>query len=229
MQRISRVFSFIAIGALVGALGLPLPAAAQSMMGGAGARTGTWEFTLPLVYSESKTLHGEGGSSVDLNADFGFGFGFGYNFNNHFQLGGMFNWSTRNYDATLVDATTGTTRKASGYLDASTISLNATYFFLASDLTPFVSANVGSTFLDSNIPSGSGSTGCWWDPWWGYICSTYVPTKTETDVSYGAGVGMRWDLSRAFSMQASYNRLWIDAAKSTPDFTGWRLDFIFRM
>ena len=105
----------------------------------------------------------------------------------------------------------------------------ATYYFQASDVTPFVSGGVGATFIDSNIQNGQSSTACWWDPWWGYICSSYTPTKTETDTTFMAGIGVRWDVSRTFALQGSYNRQWIEAEKSTPDLTGLKIDFILRM
>jgi opacity protein-like surface antigen len=217
------MFPIVAVGALAGALVLPSPVYAQGT-----SRAGTFEFILPVVYSPGATVNGQGGSSADVNSDLGFGFGFGYNVNTHLQLNGLFNWSTRGYNATLVN-TDGTTRKASGTLDTSTISFNGVYYLLPKALTPFVSAGIGSTFVDSNIPTGPTSTGCWYDPWYGYICNTYTNTKTYSAVSYTAGLGLRWEASRQVALQGSYNKLWIDATSSNPTFDGWRLDLIFRM
>ena len=44
-------------------------------------------------------------------------------------------------------------------------------------------------------------------------------------------LGVRFDVSPRFSLQPSYNKMWIDIDKAsgTPDFDVWRLDFIFRM
>jgi len=195
-----------------------------------GGRGGTSEFYLPLIYSQSATINGQGGSSVDLNADWGFGFGFGYNFTENFQLNGLFNWSSRSYDALIVNSD-GTTRRYSNYMDSSTLSVNGVYYFLSGQVTPFVSGGVGITYVDTNIQSGAGSTSCWYDPWWGYVCSSYVPTKTENDISYNAGIGVRMDLSRQFGLQFGYYKTWIDISKAsgTPDFDIWRLDLIFRM
>ena len=222
MRRVSQLLPAIALAALMG--GIAAPSAAQ----GVGHREGTWEFQLPLTYTESWTANADGGAKADVNAGFGLGFGFAYNFNDHLQLGGSFNWSSRSYDATLVDST-GVRRNASGTLESSTIALNGVYFLFAGPLTPYASASIGSTFVDSNIPNGQSSTGCWWDPWWGYICNTYVPTKTETDVSYNVGLGVRWDISRVMALQGGYNRLWLDSSHSTPEFNNWTLSFIFRM
>jgi opacity protein-like surface antigen len=167
---------------------------------------------------------------VDINGDFGFGFGFGYNFNDNFQLNGLFTWNSRSYDATAVKAD-GTTARYSNYMDSSTFSVNGVYYFLKGDVTPFVSGGVGITYVDTNIQNGPASGSCWYDPWWGYVCSSYVPTKTENDVSYNAGLGVRYDVNRQFSLQGGFYRTWIDISKasSTPDFDIWRVDFIFRM
>jgi opacity protein-like surface antigen len=167
---------------------------------------------------------------VDINAGYGFGFGFGYNFTDNFQLNGLFNWNSRSYDATTVN-TDGSTRKYSNYMDTSTLSVNGIFYFLKGDFTPFVSGGVGVTYVDTNIPEGQGSTSCWYDPWWGYVCSSYQPTKTENDISYNAGVGVRYDVNRQFSLQGSYNKTWIDISRAStqPDFDIWKLDLIFRM
>jgi hypothetical protein len=223
MKSVFRTFSVVAVGVLMGGLVFPSQVMAQAF-----ARSGTMEFILPVIYSPSQTVGGQGGSSADLNSDLGLGFGFGYNLNNHFQVNGIFNWSTRNYNANIVQDN-GVTRKATGTLDTSTIAINAVYYLMSSNFTPFVSAGIGSVFVDSNIPNGAqGSSACWYDPFYGYVCNTYQPTKTYTSVSYTGGLGVRWDMSRQFATQASYNKLWLDS-NSTKEFDGWRLDFIFRM
>jgi len=223
MKPISMVLSVCAAGLLVASLILPSPAWAQG-----SSRAGTLEFILPIPYSPSTSFDGENGSSAKLNSDLGFGFGLGYNLNDHFQLGGLITWSNRSYDAVLVNSD-GTRRNGSGTTESSTIMFNATYFFRPSGFTPFVTAGIGSTFVDTNIQNGLPTTGCWWDPWYGNICTTYTPTKTETALSYTGGVGVRFDINRVLSLQGSYNKLWIDYSKSTPDIDIWRFDFVFHM
>lgn len=185
---------------------------------------------LPLNYAEEATIDGERGSSADINDDFSLGFGVGYNFNNHFQLSGLINWSSRSYDATAV-VSDGTTQRYSNYMETWTLSLNGTYYFLDKNFTPFVSGMLGYNWVDTNIQNGPAQGYCWWDPFWGYICSSYVPTKTESDWTCGAGLGVRYDFSDKFSMQFSYNKNWVDFenASGTSDFDIWRLDFFFRM
>jgi opacity protein-like surface antigen len=232
MKRTWIIGLMLVVAAIAGAaLFVPVAEAQGYTAVRPGGRGGGWDFYLPLTYADSTTINGQNGSSVDLNAGYGLGFGFGYNFNDNFQLNGMFTWSSRSYDATRVDAVTGSTQRYSNYMDSSTFSVNGVYYFLKGDITPFVSGGVGITYVDTNIQTGLGSTNCWYDPWWGYVCSSYVPTKTENDVSYNAGIGVRYDINRQFSLQGSYNKMWIDISKAsgTPDFDSWRLDFIFRM
>ncbi len=221
MKLTFRKSGIVAVGVLAGALMLPSTVMAQS-------RANSLEFILPIIYSPSSSFNGQGGSSADLNSDLSSGFGIMYNLNNHLQLGGMFTWNTRSYNANIV-RDTGQINKASGTLDSSTIAFNATYYFMPSGVTPFVSGGIGSTFIDTNIPNGGASTGCWWDPWYGYVCSTYQSTKTQTAISYSAGVGMRFDVGRGFAVQGSYNKIWIDYSKSRPEIDGWKLDLVFRM
>ncbi len=195
-----------------------------------GGRGGNWEFILPLTYSPSVNWNGQGGSSVDLDATWGFGFGYGYNFNDHFQLNGAFTWNARNYTATIVNNTDGTQQRYSNTLYSSTFSLNGIFYILTGNIAPFVSGGIGATYLDTSIPTGFGSTVCWWDPWYGYVCGNSASTKTESDVSYNLGLGVRFDLGRQFSLQPSYNKVWLDrGSKGTPDLDIWKMDFIFRM
>jgi len=196
-----------------------------------GGRAGTWDFFMPLTYNPGFTWHGEGGSSVDLDTTWGFGFGFGYNFTDHFQLNGLFSWAARNYTATYVPGTGPAKYSNTEY--SSTFSLNGIFYLLSGDISPFIQAGVGWTYIDTSIPSGpSSGGGCWWDPWYGYVCNNYYPTKTQSDWSYSAGVGVRFDIARQFALQPSYNKAWINLNNSgggSPYFDIWRLDFIFRM
>jgi opacity protein-like surface antigen len=195
-----------------------------------GGRAGTWDFFMPLTYLPSWSFAGPQGSSADLDATWGFGFGFGYNISDHFQMNGLFSWSARNYTVTFLDPVQGTRRYGNTEY-SSTFSLNGIFYLLSGDISPFVSGGAGITYVDTSIPTGLGGPAyCWWDPWYGYVCDGGYPTKTETDVTYNLGIGVRFDLNRQFSLQPSYNRAWIDIDKAgTPGFDIWRLDFIFRM
>ena len=167
---------------------------------------------------------------MELDDAWGAGFGFGYNLSDHFQLTGVVSWSDRDYTATIVN-TDGSTRQYTDRLDSTSFSLNGIFCFLKGTITPFVSGGVGITNVDTNIPTGVATTECWYDPWYGNVCSVDVPTKNETFLSYTAGLGVNFDISSRYSLQSSYNKMWIDVrrAPNTPDFDVWRLDLIFRI
>jgi hypothetical protein len=232
MKRVITISLAFVLATIIGvAIYIPVAEAQQYMTTQTGGRGGTWEFILPLTYTDSATIKGTEGTNVDLNGEFGLGFGFGYNINDHFQINGIFSWAYRNYEAKIMQ-TDGTTKKYNSNMDTATISLNGIYYFLPGKITPFVSGGIGWTRIDTNIPTGLGTTTCWWDPWYGYVCNQYVPTKTQDAFSYNAGLGVRWDISRSFALQGSYNKMWIDisnVAGGTPDFDVYKIDFIFRM
>ena len=105
MKSISRMFPMAAAGALAVALALPSAAQAQG-----APRAGSVEFILPLIYTPSTSFNGQGGSSADVNANLGFGFGTQLQPQQPLSGRRPFNWSSRNYQATLVDSPSGAAR-----------------------------------------------------------------------------------------------------------------------
>jgi len=192
-------------------------------------RAQSWEFFIPISYALGTSIDGQNGSGADIDDDLGMGFGFGYNVSDHFRFGGLFNWNSRNYEAKTV-GDDGSTRNYSDNLEVSTFLLNGTYYILPGRITPFVTGSIGYSFFDTNIPSGLPTSACYWDPWWGYSCYDYVPTKTQDGVSSGVSIGLRYDVNENFGLQLSYNRMWfdLDNISSTPEFDSVSLDFILR-
>jgi opacity protein-like surface antigen len=231
MRTLKRIMVVALVIAALEAI-VPGPADAQSYTAvRPGGRGGSMEFFLPLVYTDGTTVTGEGGSKVDINSDWGFGFGLGYNVNDNFQINGIFTWANRSYSARAMNADGTMGKQYNSYMDTSTLSLNGVYYFMNGNIAPFISGGVGFTYVDTNIPTGPTQGSCWYDPWYGYICTSSVPTKTENDVSYNAGIGVRFDINRQFGMQVGFYRTWIDISKAsgTPTFDSGRFDFIFRM
>jgi opacity protein-like surface antigen len=222
-----RSRSVIVIAGAIALLAVSISAASAEMTSDR-SREGRYEITLQPRYLASKTIDSEGGTSIDTDADLGFGMGFGYNITNKFALHLDWSWASSNYQAKIA-GTTGTTT-ASGTLDSSTVALNLSYYFLDGPLTPFVLGGIGWTWVDSNVPSGLPQTGCWWDPWYGYICTSYQDTYAKDYFSYSLGLGGRWDVSPGFFLRGSVVWQWMDLGKAgTTAFPGGRLDigFIF--
>ena len=86
------------------------------------------------------------------------------------------------------------------------------------------------TYIDSNVSDRPPITGCWWDPWWGYICSNFYSTYSDTNFSYGGGIGVRWEFGYNTYMRASYSLMRMDlgSAAGNPEFNLGRLEFGWR-
>lgn len=50
--------------------------------------------------------------------------------------------------------------------------------------------------------------GCWWDPWWGYVCGTVPLTYGVSTSTYGLGVGFRYEFSDKVFARAGYEHDW---------------------
>ena len=189
-----------------------------------------WQFTFPITFTTSKTVDGQDGTSFDIQDDVGWGLGFGYNLNENFMVGADLTWINASYSANIAtdinnDQIPDSISTVSGTLDASTLNMYGQYNILKYNITPFVRAGFGWTWIDSNIPAGPAQGGCWWDPWYGYICNTWQPTFGSTEFSYVGAIGVHADIANKFMVEASYNLLWIDFSKSdTTQFDGYRLN-----
>jgi len=189
------------------------------------SRANKWDLSFNLIGLESESTSGPDGAGAKIDSEVGWGFGFAYNLNKNFALGFDFSFVEPRYNATLVDED-GDVTNVSTRLTASTGQFKGIWNILDGPITPFVEAGLGWTYLDSNITSGPPVTGCWWDPWWGYICSTYWNTYSDTSFSYGGGLGLRWDVTSSFFLKASYDLLKVDLGSSAGDLNlnNWKID-----
>jgi opacity protein-like surface antigen len=179
-----------------------------------------WEFTLGGIYQLSNEIDGEAGSQIRTDDDLGFLMTFGYNFSDKLETSFGLGWQGVDYDADVVEDGGGIVG-ISGEYDSWALSANAIYHFKEGPLTPYVGVGIGWSFIDTNIPDGLPDTGCWWDPWWGYVCSTYYPTKDTDAFSYQATLGIRWELdndSTFFRFGWTSQWLSLDNSSGTPRF-----------
>jgi hypothetical protein len=193
-------------------------------------REGRWQTSIPITFTSGASYDSQGGTKVDVNDDLGWGFGFGYHLNKRFMVGVDFTWLSANYNASIAtdinnDQVPDSFSTVSGTLDAANLQFVGQYNILPGRVTPFLRANFGWTWVDSNIPSGPATGTCWWDPWFGYVCNTWQPTFQSTDFAYGAAVGVRGELTDRFFVEGSYNVLWIDFNKAgTQSLDGFRMN-----
>jgi len=178
-------------------------------------------------YVNSKTINFDGGAKADINGDMGWLVSFGYNLSENLALDLDLGWSSVSYTGTRIEQgpPVGQTQYG-GRLDTTSTHFNLTYYFMTKTFTPFVSANIGGTWIDSDIPVGPPVTGCWWDPWYGQLCGPYQPTYANSEFTYGAGLGLRYDARNNVFVRGTIGQQWLDisSASGTPDFTMYRID-----
>src|SRR3974390_9036 len=207
---------------LLGALMVGADALAQQIE---GERQHTFETTLHANFSESQTLNFEHGSSIKLDSTTGWGFFWGYNFTNMFNAGVDMSWAQPHAKVTIQPGQAGlNTRTISGDFNSFSLTALGTVNFLPGPFTPYLSGGIGWTEINTSIPTGQPVPGCWWDPWWGYVCNYYYPTAYADKVSYQGVVGLRWDATHNFFARASWNRQWIDMRGGYSAVDSWRAE-----
>jgi len=181
----------------------------------AGDREGRWEFNLGTFYQLGTGVDAEGGSTLDTDDDFGLSLGGAYNISDNLATTFAFQWAGIGYNAIGIDED-GSEFGLSGTYDSYALSGNLVYHFWDGQLVPYVGAVIGWTWIDTNIPSGPPSTGCWWDPWWGYVCYTSYPTETTDAFSYQALLGLRYEFDNDMTyMRFGYTSQWLDFSNTT--------------
>jgi hypothetical protein len=189
-----------------------------------GSRTGAWQVSLIPGFTNAKSIQFDGGATADINEHSSFSIGIGYNYNDHLEIDLDLGSGNANYVGTrILDDGSNTAEKYNGTFYTSHMNLGLTYNFIASRFTPFIKGNIGLSYIDSGIPTGDYGNICWWDPWWGYYCAPYAATYTTSDFSYGADLGLRFDITNKVFIKGSVGKTYIDLNNtSTPDFTTYK-------
>ena len=188
---------------------LALSAAAVAAPG--SGEKGQAEFSFGLTYGFDASATTVNGSSIDFDGQVGFGFGGDYFIADRLSIGFDIGWSRPDYSAILVPDDGSPEVSIRHEASIWTGQLNGSYYFTDKPITPFVEAGLGWTNFDSNVADEPPITGCWWDPFWGYVCNTYYSTYDNSSFSYGAGLGLRWNVSYDISVKATYRWLEVDS------------------
>jgi opacity protein-like surface antigen len=193
-------------------------------------RAGTWETRLGILFQNSADWDFEGGTTADIDSDTSFLLGASFHLNENLELGGNVVFGQTDYDAEVAtdpdgDGDPDTVLSVSGEYESTTLMFDATWNFLEGPFSPFVTAGLGWAWIDTNIADEPPQTGCWWDPWWGYVCTTFQDTKSIDGFAYGLGVGARYDFSDTLALSGSYRMGWVDLdnASGTPDMDSFLL------
>jgi len=171
-----------------------------------GSRANSWDVSFSAIFQDSKSIEGDGGSFLDVDSATGIGVNFAYYLNSKISIGMDFEFLEPDYKATLVDGIGGLDDI---FIDHEISQFNgrfkATFNLMEGPFTPFLEAGLGWSYFDSNVQDGPPQTGCWWHPWYGYICENFYDTYDDTLLSYGVGVGLRYEFTGGTFLKASYN------------------------
>jgi len=194
---------------------LTLALLANAATADAQGREDRWEFTLGAAYQFGSDLDFEGSSTASTDDDFGLTIGGGYNFSDRLAVSFGVQYADISYSANVIEDG-GEVTGITGSYESWNTSANLIYSFMDGPITPYVGAGIGWAWIDTNIPNGLPVTGCWWDPWYGYVCYTTYPTKTSSALSYQATLGVRYDFDndRTF-LRLGYTSQWMDFGKAT--------------
>jgi len=182
-----------------------------------GSREGRWETSFLINYQNGQDESYQSGAAIDIDSVAGWGFTVGWNWTSKVNLSYSFMANKPDYSAVIVpdgEAPQTIDHELSKYSNH----FNATYNFLDGDFTPFVTGGLGWTKMDSNVADGLPEVGCWWDPWWGYVCFQDWNTYSETGFSYKLGAGFRWDINSSVFTRAAYTREFVDVKGGDLDF-----------
>ena len=188
-------------------------------------RAGRWEARAGLAFQPASSADFKGGTSVDVQSGMDFMLGVGYNYTDHFGFGASFSYDQKDYDASITTDEPGEVVSAKGTLDSMALMFDVTYNFLTGPLTPFVVGGLGWSRVDTNISTAPPDVACWWDPWYGYLCTSFPNTKKIDGFAYELGVGLRYDFNATLVADGSYKIKWVnfDNATGTPDFSAFLL------
>ena len=189
-------------------------------------RAGRWEILGGANLAGSGSGGFQGGTRVDVDSGAGFMLGVAYHYNDHLQFAANATFDSKDYSASVAGEDPGDTFRIKGSMDTTALMFDAAYNILTGPLTPYVSAGLGYTWVDTNLATAPPEIGCWWNPWWGYVCTTWQKTKNVDGFAYELGAGVRWDFNDAFSLNGGYTMRWLsfDNATSTPSFDAIQLN-----
>lgn len=202
-------FSLIALLILISSSVLAQYDHPRKKLSKSGSRDGRWEGSVILAFQTGLDQSYEGGSELSVDSTMGWGLSFAWNWTEKWNLSYRYQSTNPNYTALIVpeEGSIEVPRTIEHDMSKSTHQFNVTYNFSRKAFTPFVVAGVGWSKLDSNVPTTAvPGVGCWWDPWWGYICFADWKTYKTSQFTYNLGAGLRWDINNMLFTKASYVR-----------------------
>jgi len=189
-------------------------------------RAGRWEPRLGIVYGNSSTTDFKGGTRVAVDSGIGFVGGVDYHFTDRLSAGASLSYDSKNYTADAATANPGETLQLKGSMDTMSLMFDGSYYFMSGRFTPLITGGLGWSKVDTNIVNAPPDVGCWWNPWYGYICVSSPNTKTISGLAYELGVGVRYDFGNSLAADGIYKVKWIgfDNATGSPSYDGFQMN-----
>ena len=159
------------------------------------ARAGRSEFFGLVQYMTGDDVS-ESGLSLEVDDFTGFGLGYGYNINDNVNLNFDVYFGNTDIDGSYLGLT------ATGDSDVIGFDLNVDWNFLRTAFTPLVTGGVGFLTFSGDINDD---------------LPDFDSDFSETDFSFNAGAGFRWDTSVNFYIKGIYRATWTEL-EGTEDF-----------
>ncbi len=137
------------------------------------------------------------------------GFGVAYHFSDFFSVHGDFMFGGATFSGDVPLERGGTVNfKQDAFIQ--TGRLNLDYNIINRRLTPFVTAGIGYQYLETELGNAPSINDCWWDPWYGWVCYSGQPRAWQTDFTWNAGVGLRWNITDHLILKAMAGATWLE-------------------
>lgn len=179
-----------------------------------------WQARVGASYQPTTDVDFDGGSRVEFNSSTAFLIGIGYELSNHFEIGANFTYDDRDYEGLLAGDEPDEDFPVLGNMETMGVMFDLSYYFLTGRFRPFLTTAAGWNFVDTNVETRPPQVGCWWNPWYGYICESFQDTKNVDGFAYQVGAGVNYRFTPSVSLSGSYKMSWLDMPKAdgTPTF-----------
>jgi opacity protein-like surface antigen len=162
------------------------------------------------LHSDDINFNGPTGEVKTKMDDTGLGgFGFAWHFSDFFSIHTDFMFGSATFSGEAPFAVGPGTRHFSQDAFIQTGRFNVDYNIINRRLTPYLTAGIGYQYLDVELENTYGTT-CWWDPWYGYVCYSGHYHAWETDFTWNAGAGIRWNITDNLFVKAEGGATWLE-------------------
>jgi len=201
----------IAFAVLVG-LGPVLPTLAQSPFEYFERRNKTEVYGIgQFLSSKDINFNGPNGGTIPLHMDntgLG-GFGIAYHFNDFIAIHGDFMFGGATFHGTVPLEQGGTFNiNQDAFIQSGRFNID--YNIINRRITPFLTAGIGYQYIETELKNLPPANYCWWDPWWGYVCTSSQPYAWQTDFTWNAGAGLRWNITDHLMVKATGGATWLE-------------------